>query len=61
MGRLPIHLHPDDETAQRLYSEPNGKTEAWHILWAAPNASENNCGKLKPSNINGDRYESHRE
>ncbi len=38
-GRLPIHLHPDDETAQRLYSEPNGKTEAWHILWAAPSAS----------------------
>ncbi len=39
LSRLPIHLHPDDETAQRLYSEPNGKTEAWHILWAAPNAS----------------------
>jgi mannose-6-phosphate isomerase len=39
LGRLPIHLHPDDETAQRIYSEPNGKTEAWHILWAAPNAS----------------------
>ncbi|MBW4607842.1 MAG: class I mannose-6-phosphate isomerase [Hassallia sp. WJT32-NPBG1] len=38
-GRLPIHLHPDDETAQRLYSEPNGKTEAWYILWAAPSAS----------------------
>lgn len=38
-SRLPIHLHPDDETAQRLYSQPNGKTEAWHILWAAPNAS----------------------
>lgn len=38
-SRLPIHLHPDDETAQRLYGEPNGKTEAWHILWAAPSAS----------------------
>jgi mannose-6-phosphate isomerase len=38
-GRLPIHLHPDDETAQRLYGEPNGKTEACHILWAAPSAS----------------------
>lgn len=36
---LPIHLHPDDEQARRLYDEPNGKTEAWHILWAAPNAS----------------------
>jgi mannose-6-phosphate isomerase len=22
-----------------VYSEPNGKTEAWHILWAAPGAS----------------------
>lgn len=38
-SRLPIHLHPDDETAQRLYRKPNGKTEAWHILWTAPNAS----------------------
>ncbi len=36
---LPVHLHPDDEQARRLYDEPNGKTEAWHILWAAPNAS----------------------
>lgn len=37
--RLPVHLHADDETAARLYGEPNGKTEAWHILWAAPDAS----------------------
>jgi mannose-6-phosphate isomerase len=36
---LPVHLHPDDETARRVYSEPNGKTEAWHILWTAPGAS----------------------
>jgi mannose-6-phosphate isomerase len=36
---LPVHLHADDETAQRVYSEPNGKTEAWHILWAAAGAS----------------------
>ncbi len=36
---LPVHLHADDETAKRVYSEPNGKSEAWHILWAAPNAS----------------------
>ena len=37
--RLPVHLHADDETAARLYGEPHGKTEAWHILWAAPGAS----------------------
>ncbi|MER3438306.1 MAG: mannose-6-phosphate isomerase [Chloroflexota bacterium] len=37
--RLPVHLHADDETAARKYGEPNGKTEAWHILWAAPGAS----------------------
>src|SRR4051812_47349150 len=36
--RLPIHLHPDDATARRVYGAPNGKTEAWHILWAAPGA-----------------------
>src|SRR5579872_5861467 len=36
---LPVHLHADDATAMRVYSEPNGKTEAWHILWAAPGAS----------------------
>ena len=36
---LPVHLHADDETARRVYSQPNGKTEAWHILWAAPGAS----------------------
>ncbi len=33
---LPVHLHADDETAARLHGEPNGKTEAWHILWCAP-------------------------
>jgi len=36
---LPVHLHADDETARRKYREPNGKTEAWHILWAKPGAS----------------------
>ncbi len=33
---LPVHLHADDETAVRLYGEPHGKTEAWHILWCKP-------------------------
>jgi mannose-6-phosphate isomerase len=36
---LPVHLHADDDTARRLHGEPNGKTEAWHILYAAPGAS----------------------
>ena len=36
---LPVHLHPDDETAMRKYGEPHGKSEAWHILWAEPGAS----------------------
>ncbi len=36
---LPVHLHADDDTARRIHGEPNGKTEAWHILWAASGAS----------------------
>jgi mannose-6-phosphate isomerase len=36
---LPVHLHANDEEAARVYHEPNGKAEAWHILWAAPEAS----------------------
>jgi mannose-6-phosphate isomerase len=36
---LPVHLHPDDETARRRHGEPHGKTEAWHILWAEPGAT----------------------
>lgn len=38
-GMLPVHLHADDEAAQRLEQQPNGKSEAWHILWAAPDAT----------------------
>lgn len=36
---LPVHLHADDVTAAEIYSEPNGKSEAWHILWAEPGAT----------------------
>ena len=36
---LPVHLHPDDETARKKHGEPHGKTEAWHILWAEPGAT----------------------
>jgi len=36
---LPVHVHPDAAVAARRYGEPNGKDEAWHVLWAAPGAS----------------------
>ncbi|HEX2863352.1 MAG TPA: class I mannose-6-phosphate isomerase, partial [Deinococcales bacterium] len=36
---LPVHLHGDNATAARKYGEPNGKSEAWHILWAKEGAS----------------------
>ncbi|MFI2645150.1 class I mannose-6-phosphate isomerase [Streptomyces sp. NPDC018610] len=38
-GTLPVHLHADDETARRWEGQRNGKTEAWHILAAAPGAT----------------------
>lgn len=38
-GTLPVHLHADDATAQRQEGQVNGKTEAWHILAAAPGAT----------------------
>ena len=38
-NRLPVHLHADDETARERHGEPHGKTEAWHILWAAEGAT----------------------
>ena len=36
---LPVHLHADDATAREKHGEPHGKTEAWHILWAAEGAT----------------------
>jgi mannose-6-phosphate isomerase len=36
---LPVHLHADDETAREKHGEAHGKTEAWHILWAAEGAT----------------------
>jgi mannose-6-phosphate isomerase len=38
-GPLPVHLHADDATARRLEGEPHGKSEAWHVLDAAPGAT----------------------
>lgn len=34
--RLPVHLHPDDESARRLLDARCGKTEAWIFLDAKP-------------------------
>jgi mannose-6-phosphate isomerase len=51
---LPVHLHADDETAQRVYQQPNGKSEAWHILWAAPGASI--LAGIKPGLSRDDLY-----
>jgi mannose-6-phosphate isomerase len=38
-GMLPVHLHADDDTARPMEGEPNGKTEAWHILDAGTGAT----------------------
>jgi len=35
---LSVQVHPDDAYAQRVEHEPNGKTECWYILDAAPDA-----------------------
>ncbi len=35
---LSVQVHPDDATARRLENEPWGKSEAWHVLAATPEA-----------------------
>ncbi len=35
---LSVQVHPDDHEARELEHQPRGKTEAWHILAAEPNA-----------------------
>ena len=35
---LSVQVHPNDEQAQELEGQPNGKTEAWHILAAKDGA-----------------------
>ena len=35
---LSVQVHPNDAEAQRLEGQPNGKTEAWHIIEATPDA-----------------------
>ncbi len=36
---LPVHLHAGDAVARERFGEPNGKTEAWHILDCADDAT----------------------
>ncbi|HEV2527312.1 MAG TPA: hypothetical protein VGT61_02540 [Thermomicrobiales bacterium] len=36
---LPVHLHAGDAVARDQFGEPNGKTEAWHILDCADDAT----------------------
>jgi mannose-6-phosphate isomerase class I len=50
-GTLPVHVHADDAAARQLEGEPNGKTEAWHILDAAAGATAL-CG-VKPGVTEG--------
>jgi mannose-6-phosphate isomerase len=35
---LSVQVHPDDEYAQRVEHQPNGKTECWYVLDAEPGA-----------------------
>lgn len=37
--RLPVHFHPDDAFASEHLRSPHGKTEAWIILEADPDAT----------------------
>lgn len=37
-SRLLIQTHPDDEKARRYFGLPSGKTEAWYVLEADPDA-----------------------
>lgn len=36
---LSVQVHPDDHFAQKLEGQPNGKTESWYIIDAAPGAT----------------------
>lgn len=35
---LSVQVHPDDVYAERVEHQPNGKTECWYVLRAAPDA-----------------------
>jgi mannose-6-phosphate isomerase len=36
---LSVQVHPGDAYAQRVEAQPNGKTECWYVLEAAPGAT----------------------
>lgn len=37
--RLPVHVHPDRRFASTHLGQPNGKAEAWIVLYAGPGAT----------------------
>lgn len=41
--RLTLQVHPDKETAMRLFHSPFGKTECWHILGGREIGGEKPC------------------
>lgn len=41
--RATIQVHPDKQTAARLFHAPFGKTECWHVLALRPDAPEPPC------------------
>lgn len=41
--RLTVQVHPDKETAMRLFHSPFGKTECWHILGGREINGEKPC------------------
>ncbi|MGI9255231.1 MAG: class I mannose-6-phosphate isomerase, partial [Thermomicrobiales bacterium] len=49
---LPVHLHANDADAASLHGEPNGKSEAWHILWCEPGTTI--LTGIKPGNSDDD-------
>jgi len=45
---LPTHVHGDDAYATSVLGEPNGKTEAWHIIWVKDEANASVLAGVKP-------------
>lgn len=45
---LPTHVHGDDAYATSVLGEPNGKTEAWHIIWVKDEATASVLAGVKP-------------
>ena len=57
--RLPVHFHPGDDFAQAHLDSRYGKTEAWIILDAEPDAAVHvGCGEPVPADVVRDWVES---